>query len=319
MRRPVGTAVLVCGLGALLAGCAGTAPDTQSPPAPAGLTAQAGSSGSVHVMWEDADPADGVTGYQVFRGAALVRELPAGKRMVDITGLAPLTAYGFSVRAKDASGNLSPRSAEARVTTPAATPDDHRPPGAPARLTGRPDGPRTAVLEWRAGTDDTGVSAYDVYQGGVRIHTVDGRTTRTRLTGLRPDTAYTFTVRARDRADNSSPDSPAADVTTPPGADDGRSTVPADFRAEAAPGAVALSWYAPDTGRPVTEYELYVNGRAATVVQWGRGAVPAGRASYRLTVAEPDGTVWRLKLRARLPDGSWGSFSVERSVTLAGP
>lgn len=86
MRRSVGTAVLLCGL---LTGCAGPAPDTQSPPAPLELTAQAGSSGSVHVMWAEADPADGVTGYQVFRGAALVRELPADKRMVDITGLTP--------------------------------------------------------------------------------------------------------------------------------------------------------------------------------------------------------------------------------------
>lgn len=204
------------------------------------------------------------------------------------------------------------------MTTPDAAPDDRRAPGTPASLTARPDGPRAASLSWSAVTDDIGVSAYDVYQGGARIHTVDGRTTRTTVTGLLPDTVYTFTVRARDRADHSSPDSPAADVTTPHATGHAPSTAPADFRATAGPGAVELSWRAPDTGKPVGEYQLYVDGRMTTVIQWGRGAVPAGRAVYRLTVAEAAGTVWRLKLRARLPDGNWGSFSAERSVTLAG-
>ncbi|MER7762934.1 fibronectin type III domain-containing protein [Streptomyces sp. NPDC097619] len=318
MRRPASQAVPAVLAACLLAGCSGTGPDTEPPPAPAGLTAQAGSSGSVHVMWDQARPADGVTGYQVFRDGQPVRDLPAEKHMTDIAGLTPQRAYSFSVRARDAAGNLSALAPAARVTMPAAAPEDRRPPGTPARLTARPTGPRTASLGWTPVTDDTGVTAYDVYQGGARIHTVDGLTTTTTVTGLRPDTVYTFTVRARDRADNSSPDSPAADVTTPRGSGDGAATSPADFRATAAPGTLELSWNAPDTGRPVGEYQLFVNGRMTTVVQWGKGAVPTGRAVYRLTVAEPAGTVWRLKLRARLPDGNWGSFSAERTVRLAG-
>ncbi|MDJ0383633.1 fibronectin type III domain-containing protein [Streptomyces sp. G-G2] len=315
MRRPTAFAAASCCLAAaLLTGCA--APDTRPPASPTGLTAQAGSATAVHVMWEQADPRDGVSGYQILRGDALVREVPANKTMVDLTGLAPLTAYAFTVRAKDSAGNLSAPSTAATVTTPAAEPADHGPPTAPAGATGHPDGPRAAVLSWSPATDDTGVTAYDVYQGGVRIHTAPGTATTTRLTGLQPDTVYTFTVRARDGADTSSPDSAGVDVTTATATGRGPGTAPADFGAAVAPGTVTLSWNPPDTGEQTREYQLYVNEQPTTIIQFGAGAVPTGRARYQLAVTEPKGTAWALKLRARLPDGNWGSFSAERRVTL---
>uniref|UniRef100_A0AAU2JIJ4 Fibronectin type III domain-containing protein n=1 Tax=Streptomyces sp. NBC_00049 TaxID=2903617 RepID=A0AAU2JIJ4_9ACTN len=318
MRRTAPTPALwpaIVGL-ALCAAC--TAPDTAPPPAPAGLTAQAGSATTVHVMWEAAAERDGVSGYQVFEGGRLVRELPAEKTMVDVTGLAPRTGYDFTVRAKDAAGNLSGAAPAVRATTPAATAEDRAAPTAPAATTGRATGPRAARVSWTPSTDDTGVTAYDVYQGGVRIHTAGPGESGTALTGLRPDTVYTFTVRARDGADNSSPDGPAVDVTTPPASGDGPGTAPAGFTATASPGSVTLTWTAPDTGRETSEYELHVNGRPTTVIQFGAGAVPSGTAEHRLTVTEPSGTVWTLKLRARLPDGNWGAFSAERSITLKG-
>ncbi|MET9570207.1 fibronectin type III domain-containing protein [Streptomyces virginiae] len=293
-----------------------TAPDTVPPPAPTGLTAQAGSATSVHVMWDAAADRAGVTRYQVFEGGRPVRELPAEKTMVDITGLAPQTGYSFTVRAEDAAGNLSAAGPAALVTTPAAKAEDRLAPAAPATTTGGATGPRSARLSWVPSKDDTGITAYDVYQGGVRIHTAGPGDEETTLTGLQPDTVYTFTVRARDGADNSSPDGPAVDVSTPPASGDGPPTAPADLTATASPGAVTLTWTAPDTGRATTEYELYVNGRPTTVIQFGAGALPAGRVEHRLTVAEPTGTEWAVKLRARLPDGNWGAFSAERRITL---
>ncbi|RSS81507.1 fibronectin type III domain-containing protein, partial [Streptomyces sp. WAC05292] len=113
MLRPA----LAAGLAALLAGCAGG--DTTAPAAPAGLTAQAGSATSVHVMWNAAAAADGVANYQVFQDGKLVRDLPAEKTMTDITGLAPQTSYTFTVRARDTAGNTSAPSAAARTATPA--------------------------------------------------------------------------------------------------------------------------------------------------------------------------------------------------------
>ncbi|MET9607521.1 fibronectin type III domain-containing protein [Streptomyces sp. NPDC006512] len=314
--RPLPAALALCLALAALAGC--TSADTEPPPAPSGLTAQAGSATSVHVMWEAAAPTDGVTGYQVFQAGQLVRDLPADKTMVDVTGLAPQTPYDFSVRARDAAGNRSALSAAARTTTPAARAEDRQPPSAPPAATGGARGPRTVGLGWTAAADDTGVTAYDVYQGGVRIHTVGPGETSTTLDGLQPGTAYVFTVRARDGADNSSPDGPAVAVTTPPDPAQGPGTAPGAFTATASPGIVDLAWTAPDTGRATTEYELYVNGRPVTVIQFGAGARPGGPAAHRLTATEPAGTAWTLKLRARLPDGNWGAFSTEQRVVLAG-
>ncbi|MFD7258353.1 fibronectin type III domain-containing protein [Streptomyces sp. NPDC059874] len=315
MRRTAPTLALCLALAGLPA-C--TAPDTRPPAAPTGLTAQAGSATSVHVMWEAVAERERVSGYQVFEAGRLVRELPAEKTMVDVTGLTPQTGYAFTVRARDTAGNLSEPGPAVHVTTPAAKAEDRRAPTAPASTTARATGPRTAWVSWSAATDDTGVTAYDVYQGGVRIHTAEPGASGTALGGLRPDTVYTFTVRARDGADNSSPDGPAVDVTTPPASGDGPGTAPSEFTATAAPGTVTLTWTAPDTGRETSEYELHVNGRATTVIQFGAGAVPSGRAEHRLTVTEPAGTVWVVKLRARLPDGDWGAFSAERSITLTG-
>ncbi|MEU9034968.1 fibronectin type III domain-containing protein [Streptomyces sp. NPDC048352] len=310
-------AALALGLAATLTAC-GADGDTEPPRAPAGLTAQAGSATSVHVMWRAPDTADGVSGYQVFQDGRLVRELPADKTMTDITGLTPRTAYSFTVRAEDGAGNRSPLSAPAEVTTPAAKAEDHQAPTAPPATTGRPEGPRAVRLSWGAATDDTGVTAYDVYQAGVRVHTASGTDTGTTVTGLQPGTAYEFTVRARDGSDNSSPDGPPAAVTTPADPGQAPQTAPGSFTATASPGTVELAWTAPDTGRATSEYQLYVNDRPVTVIQFGAGAVPQGRASYRLTTTEPGGTVWTLKLRARLPDGNWGAFSEERRILLAG-
>ncbi|MGW7140167.1 fibronectin type III domain-containing protein [Streptomyces xanthophaeus] len=313
MRRTAPTLALCL---ALWGAAACTAADTEPPPAPAGLTAQAGSATTVHVMWEAAAPRDGVTGYQVFQGGQLVRELPAEKTMTDVTGLSPQTGYAFTVRARDAAGNLSADTPAAQVTTPEAKAEDRSPPTAPATTTARPTGPRTARVSWSAATDDTGVTAYDVYQGGVRIHTAGPAESGTDLTGLQPDTVYTFTVRARDGADNSSSDGPAVDVTTPPASGRGPGTAPAEFTATASPGTVTLTWTAPETGRETSEYQLYVNEQPTTVIQFGAGAVPSGRAEHQLTVTEPAGTVWAVKLRARLPDGNWGAFSAERRIVL---
>ncbi|MFH7598245.1 fibronectin type III domain-containing protein [Streptomyces racemochromogenes] len=310
-------ALALCLAAPALTAC-GADGDTAPPHSPAGLTAQAGSATSVHVMWEAASPADGVAGYQVFEGDRLVRELPAEKTMVDVTGLAPLTSYAFTVRARDAAGNRSAPSAPVRATTPAAGPEDRLPPTAPPATSGRAEGPRTVRLDWTRATDDTGVTAYDVYQGGVRIHTAGATESAATLTGLQPGTAYSFTVRARDGSDNSSPDGPAVAVTTPDDPARGPDTAPGAFTAAASPGTVDLGWTAPDTGHETGEYQLYVNDRPVTVIQFGAGAVPKGRASYRLTTAEPAGTVWALKLRARLPDGNWGAFSREQRITLPG-
>jgi hypothetical protein len=161
------------------------------------------------------------------------------------------------------------------------------------------------------------VVSYDVHQGGTKIHSVGGGQTATVVTGLRPGTSYSFTVRARDAAGNVSPASPAVRLTTP-GTDDGRATAPTAFRATGhrADGAyyVDLSWVPPRVDGEIAEYEIHLDGRRATSLVFG-GSAPRDRATYSFYVGRAAGVTHRVRVRAMLPDGTWGGFSAERTVT----
>ncbi len=319
MQRPcAATALAAAAVVLLLAAmtACGLGEDTESPTTPAGVTAQAGSATSVHVMWEWATDNEEVTGYEVLQEGRTVAAVPGVKRMVDVNSLEPATRYVFTVRARDAAGNVSAPSAPVPVTTPDATPDDHEAPTAPAGLRGAADGSRAVTLTWRPASDDVGVTAYDVYQEDTRVHSVGGDQTAARIANLRPGVIYTFTVRARDAAENSSPDSAPVDLTTAPApGDDTPSTAPTDLKVTARPGSVTLTWTPPEAGGPVKEHQLYLNGEPVTTIVWGAGP-PAGTATYTFTVTDPPGTRYSVKLRARLPDGKWGDFSAQRTAVI---
>ena len=119
------------------------------------------------------------------------------------------------------------------------------------KLRGRAEGSREAVLSWVRAADDVGVTSYDIPQEDSRIHSVSGTETTARVTGLRPGTVYTFTVRARSTAEKSSPDSNAVDLTTASAPGKGLSTAPTDLKATIRKGNVDLSWTPPQTGGPV--------------------------------------------------------------------
>ncbi|MFG2333137.1 fibronectin type III domain-containing protein [Streptomyces sp. NPDC048604] len=313
MQRPLAATVLTAVVLSLAACTTPPDADTRAPTAPRGVTAQSGSATSVHVMWSASADDRGIAAYEVHQQGRKVKEVPATTLMTDVEALAPGTPYAFTVLARDAAGNRSPHSASVPVTTLAAQAEDRTAPTRPTHLNGKATGPRTVTLAWRPAKDDTAVTAYDVYQADTRIHTVSGTATRATVTTLRPGTIYTFTVRARDAAENSSPDSTPLDLTTPGGRIP-TSTAPTNLTATAERGAVKLTWAPPKAdGAPIKEHQLHLNGRLATTIVWG-ATPPAGRATYTFTVQDPPGTRYSVKLRARLPDGTWGAFSAQRSV-----
>ncbi|WP_232838597.1 fibronectin type III domain-containing protein [Streptomyces geranii] len=326
MRRVARYVTSVCGALLLTASCTwtgdsgGSGKDGGLPPAPAGVMAAAGSATSVHVMWNRAPEGPPVAAYEVYRGSAKVREVPGSEHMVDVVGLAPSTTYVFAVRARNTAGQSGPRSAGVSATTPAASATDTSAPTRPGRTRGEATGSRSVRLTWDASADDRDVASYDIHQGAARIHTVAGDLTTTLVTGLRPGTRYTFTVRARDAADNVSPASAPVRLTTRPGTDPGRATAPTGFRAAThrTDGAyyLDLSWIPPHADGVITEYEIQLDGRTATSLVWG-GPVPRGRASYSFYVGREAGTAYRVRIRARLPDGTWGGFSAERTAVTA--
>ncbi|MER5474994.1 fibronectin type III domain-containing protein [Streptomyces sp. NPDC002685] len=324
MRRvpPAVPRALVCGALLVLTSCGWGARTSgqgeRLPAAPLGVTAAAGSATSVHVMWNLATEDPRVTRYEVYRGTTKVKEVPGSEHMVDITRLEPSTAYVFTVRARNAAGTPGPLSKRVRATTPAAVAADRTPPTRPGTPHGKAVGSRAAQLSWAKSVDGRGVVSYDIYQGASKIHSVGGAQTATVVTGLRPGTAYAFTVRARDAADNVSPASDTVRLTTAPGSDDGRGTAPTGFRATThrSDGAysIDLAWIAPEVDGVITEYQIHLDGRPVTSLVWG-GSPPHGTSTYSFYVGREADVTHRVRIRAKLPDGTWGGFSAERSVT----
>ncbi|MEU2336608.1 carbohydrate binding domain-containing protein [Streptomyces sp. NPDC013172] len=93
--------------------------DTQAPTAPANLTSTGKTSSSVSLSWSAATDNVGVTAYDVYRGSTLATSVSGTSATV--SGLAASTAYTFTVKARDAAGNVSAASNAVSVTTSAGT------------------------------------------------------------------------------------------------------------------------------------------------------------------------------------------------------
>ncbi len=89
---------------------------------------------------------------------------------------------------------------------------DTQAPSVPTNLIASAIANTTVDLSWDAATDDRGVVGYDIFQDGVLLDTATD--TNYSVSGLTADTAYSFTVTAKDAAGNVSASSNAANVTT---------------------------------------------------------------------------------------------------------
>lgn len=94
-------------------------------------------------------------------------------------------------------------------------PDDTTAPTAPTGLTATGTTPSSVSLRWNPSTDGVGVTGYDVRRGGARVLSTTGTTAQD--SGLTADTAYTYTVVARDAAGNVSGPSNQVTVRTAAG------------------------------------------------------------------------------------------------------
>jgi chitodextrinase len=183
--------------------------DTVAPTAPTALIASGTTQTTTNLSWTASTDNVAVTGYDVYRGAVLIGTTAA--TTFNVTGLTASTAYTFSIKAKDAAGNISAASNVVNVTTLAPIVDTTAP-TAPTALTASGTTTTTTNLSWTAATDNVAVTGYDVYQGAVLIGST-AATTFT-VTGLTAATAYTFSVKAKDAAGNISATSNIVNVTT---------------------------------------------------------------------------------------------------------
>lgn len=93
--------------------------DTVAPTAPTALATSGTTGATTNLSWTAATDNVAVTGYNIYEGTTLKGS--STTTSYTVTGLTALTAYTFSVKAKDAAGNLSASSNSVNVTTTAAS------------------------------------------------------------------------------------------------------------------------------------------------------------------------------------------------------
>ncbi|MFI6324234.1 glycosyl hydrolase 2 galactose-binding domain-containing protein [Nonomuraea sp. NPDC050556] len=192
----------------------------------------------------------------------------------------------------------------ATVTAPTGPPDTEKP-SIPAnlRVTGKTS--TSVSLAWDASTDNVGVTGYDVSGGP----SVSG--TSATVSGLTPNTSYTFTVRARDAAGNTSDASaPVTQVTDP-------APTSGVYQAEDATisQGVVESNHTGYTGSGFVNYDN-VTG---SYVEWTVNAATAGPASVTLRYANGTTTNRPMSINGTTVDfpstGTWDTWA-DKTITV---
>ncbi|KQV04731.1 glycosyl hydrolase family 5 [Kitasatospora sp. Root187] len=199
--------------------------DTVAPTAPTVLASSSVTASGATLSWTASTDNVGVTGYQIFRNGVQVGT-SATTSYTD-SGLTASTAYSYTVKARDAAGNVSAASAALSVTTSAGT-GDTTAPSVPTGLVASNVTTTGLTLGWAASTDNVGVTGYQVFRNGVQVGT--SATTSYADSGLTAATAYSYTVRARDAAGNVSAASAALSVTTLTGGGGGNAGCTATYK-----------------------------------------------------------------------------------------
>ncbi|MBE8520984.1 discoidin domain-containing protein [Amycolatopsis sp. H6(2020)] len=128
--------------------------------------------------------------------------LTARGRFVRFVGLTRATGYGYSFWEMQVFGSTD-------------SSGDTQAPSTPAGLTAGTATATSVPLTWGAATDNVGVTGYDILRNGTAVAT--SATTSYTDTGLTPATSYTYAVRARDAAGNTSTVSTPITVKTAAG------------------------------------------------------------------------------------------------------
>lgn len=183
--------------------------DTIAPSNPTNLVASNITQTTTDLAWTASTDNIAVVGYDVFRGATKIGS--STNTTYSVTELTANTNYTFTVKAKDAAGNVSGASNSVPVTT-LAIPVDTEVPSNPTNLVASNITQTTTDLNWTASTDNMAVTAYDVFNGLTLIGS--SATNSYSVTGLTANTNYSFTVKAKDAAGNVSGVSNSVPVTT---------------------------------------------------------------------------------------------------------
>ncbi|MGP3956815.1 glycosyl hydrolase family 18 protein [Nonomuraea sp. 3N208] len=247
--------------------------DTTAPSVPGNLRSTGVTSTSVALAWNASTDNVAVTGYEVYRGSTLITTV-TGTTYTD-TGLTAATAYTYTVRARDAAGNRSAASSPVTATTTGGG-GDTSPPTVPGNFRSTGVTSSTVALAWNASTDNVAVTGYEVYRGSTLIATVTG--TSHTDTGLSANTAYTYTVRARDAAGNRSAASSPVTATTTGGSGGGGNKVLGYF----------VQWGVYQRGYHVKNIDTSGSAAKLTHINYAFGNVQNGQCTIGDSYADYD-------------------------------
>lgn len=172
--------------------------DTGAPTVPMNLRATAVSSSQIILSWAESTDDIIVRNYNIYRNGTLVGT--STTTSFSDKGLTPETAYSYSVKAKDAAGNLSAASSTVSATTWDLNRRDTEAPTAPTNLKAIVPSSTQINLSWTASTDDVVVAGYEIYRNLTKIATV--ATTSFSDKGLTGGTTYNYQIKAIDLAGN---------------------------------------------------------------------------------------------------------------------
>ncbi len=275
-----------------------TLPDTTPPTAPSGtLTATVQSSTQINLSWGGATDSggSGLAGYRVQRCSGVgctnftqIKQQTA--RTLSDTGLIASTSYSYRVFAYDKSGNVSTSPSNTATATTSA---DTVAPATPTNLIASASSPTKVNLTWTASTDTggAGLAGYKIERCTTASCTYSQIGTSTTNsysdTTATPNTAYSYRVRAYDKANpaNNSAFSAAASTTTPQ--DTTKPTAPTNLAASVQSStSIKLTWTAStDSGGNLSGYniERCLNAGCSNFAKIGTAAAVSGQTTVTYT------------------------------------
>jgi|GEM_PF-3886549 len=185
--------------------------DTEPPTVPIGLTGVPGNNNML-LRWSASTDNVRVTKYLAYIAGELVDSVDSPVLTKNIIGLLPATSYPFSVRAKDAAGNISPPISK-DFTVHSIGPTV---PGPLVAGTIEQTSVNLTISSPSSPTNGVALQGYVVFRDNIAILNVNAQTLTFAATGLTPNTSYAFTVRARDINGNLSISSSPLVVQTKP-------------------------------------------------------------------------------------------------------
>ncbi|MEU2482299.1 discoidin domain-containing protein [Streptomyces sp. NPDC013130] len=216
----------------------------------------------------------------------------AGGQSATVALDATTTRY---VRVLVTANSVQPAAQFSELEVYGPTTGDTQAPTAPSGLAFTEQAGGQIKLTWKASSDDTGVTGYDIYAGNTLLTAVAGDVTT--FTDTRPASeTVTYHVRARDAAGNQSGNSNTVTRQGDSG-DTQAPTAPSGLAfTEQAGGQIKLTWTASSDDKGVTGYDVFADNVlrrsvAGDVTTWTDTQPAAATVSYVVRARDAAGNI----------------------------